>query len=155
MSTELTPLLSLLKQTFEQGAWHGPSAKEALEDLTPEEASRRIGNAHTILELVGHMAAWRSYVVRKVSGDAGYKVSAAMNFPSSASWAEVRQRLDETQDELTAALQSLPTAKLQQEVPGIDVPITYLTLFHSILHHDVYHCGQIVMLKKLIRNQPV
>jgi hypothetical protein len=61
MESEIERIISLLKQTFEKGAWHGPSVKEGLQGITEEQALQKLPHTHSILELVGHMTAWRHF----------------------------------------------------------------------------------------------
>ena len=56
---EIERILDQLKRAYEGDAWHGPSVKEVLAGVTAEQAhARPPGNAHTIYELVPHIAVW-------------------------------------------------------------------------------------------------
>ena len=148
MEIEIQNIISLLEQTFEKGSWHGPAVKEAVENVREEQAFKRFPGTHSIIELVAHMTSWRTYVVKKLTGDADYKVSDELNFPVATDWVMTLQRLEETQKELLDALKKLPVQKLYEQVPGNNKPLTYYTLLHGIIHHDVYHAGQISLIKK-------
>ncbi len=67
---EILRIIDLLNETYEsEEAWHGPSVVEALRDVTPRLADRRLTtDTHTIAELVYHMTTWRIFAVRKVAG---------------------------------------------------------------------------------------
>lgn len=148
MDKEIEYLVSLLKQTFEKGAWHGPSVKESIEDVDQAQAFKRLPDTHSIIELVAHMTAWRAYTIRKLKGDAEYKVTDELNFPQAESWPETLRRLEESQMLLLSELETFPAGKLQEEVPGRANPLTFYMLLHGMIHHDVYHAGQIVLIKK-------
>ena len=69
-SDELTRLEGQLRSAFEGPAWHGPAVLELLRDVTPAEAATRpIGGAHTIWELVLHLTACYDLVLRRMRGD--------------------------------------------------------------------------------------
>jgi uncharacterized damage-inducible protein DinB len=153
MEKGIQNLVSLLKQTYEKGAWHGPSVKEALENISDEQAISRLPDSHSIIELVAHMTAWRTYVIEKLKGNDAYKVADELNFPQIKNWKQAVQQLDESQVQLIAAIEKFPEEKLREKVAGFIDPYSYYTLLHSIIHHDLYHTGQIILIKKSTRPQ--
>lgn len=155
METEILNLVSLLRKTFEKGAWHGPSVSETLADIKESEAAWRLPDTHSIIELVGHMRAWRAYAIQKLSGNTTYKVSDEMNFPLADDWRLTLAQLNESQRELIAAIEKLPASALMDQVPGTSGPLDFYTLLHGIVHHDLYHTGQIMLIKKANRSQTI
>lgn len=148
MSTETQNIVSLLISTFEKNAWHGPSVKEVLGEIPAEHASKKIDGSHSIIELVAHMTAWRKFVLRRLEGDDHYNVEEHMNFPIATDWSKALQNLYQTQGELIAVLKTFPGTRLSEVVPHGAYRYTYYTLLHGIIHHDVYHIGQISLIKK-------
>ncbi len=148
MTSEIQNILELLKSTFEKKAWYGPSLKEALKDITPEQGSYRINNTHSIIELVAHITAWRTFVTKKLEGDLEYKVTNELNFPTPTTWETAIQDLEESQVKLMAAIRNFDSSLLHDSVPNSSYGYTFFTLLHGIIHHDVYHTGQIVLIKK-------
>src|SRR5688572_31701677 len=96
---ELSKMISTLRRTFKKGAWHGPSVKEVLQDITPEMAQARLPQTHSIIELVSHMTSWRNFAVKRLQGDAEFTVTDEMNFPAPADWHTVTGDLEKTQEE--------------------------------------------------------
>ena len=148
MKTETQKLQSLLKRTFEKHAWHGPSVTEVLQQITAETADNRMPNTHSIAELVVHMAAWRTYVIHVMQGDHDYNVSDEMNFPKPGPWPAPLRSLEITQQQLMDAVGKFPVEKLAELVPHPTNRYTYYTLIHGIIHHDLYHTGQIKLIHK-------
>jgi uncharacterized damage-inducible protein DinB len=145
---EINRIVITLRSTFEKNAWHGPSLKEALAGITPEVAHKKIPNTHSIIELVGHIVAWRIFTVKKLQGDRDYKVTDDINFPAITDWNEALRSLDESQKNLLSAIESFPEERLKEPVAHIDYKYTYYALLHGIIHHDLYHTGQISLIKK-------
>lgn len=150
MKSEIERLVSLLRRTFEKNAWHGPAVKEVLEGVTEQQALKRIGNTHSIIELVTHMTSWRIFVVRKLQGEDDYKVTDELNFPETTDWARALRELDESQEKLLEAIRSFPEGKLGDLVPHNTYRYTYYTLMHGIIHHDLYHTGQLSLIKRAV-----
>ncbi|MEO5600097.1 MAG: DinB family protein [Cyclobacteriaceae bacterium] len=142
-----------MKQTFEKGAWHGPSVQEVLNKITLQQVFNRLPDTHSIIELVAHMTSWRIYVTRKLSGDDTYKVTEELNFPQNTDRPETLRRLEESQRELISAIQKFPAAKLEEMVSNSETPHNYYQLIHGIIQHDLYHGGQIMLIKKATAQQ--
>jgi len=147
---ELQQITSLLSKTYEKNAWHGPSIKEVLSAITIKDAAKRLPNTHSIIELVNHMTAWRTFVVKKLRGDSDYKVTEEMNFRVSDDWTAALSDLAQSQSELIEAIASFPADKLTEKVPHKEYNYTFYTLLHGIIHHDLYHIGQIMLIHKAV-----
>jgi uncharacterized damage-inducible protein DinB len=148
MPSEIQHILSLLKSTFNKSPWYGPSVNDVLSDIDAELAELRINNTHSIIELVCHMTAWRTFVVKKLEGDVDYKVDDALNFPTPFNWETTLKDLHESQAKLIAAIQNFDSSLLHDAVPNSSSGYTFFTLLHGIIHHDIYHTGQIILIKK-------
>lgn len=144
---EILRIISLIEKTFDGPAkWHGPAVMEALEDVSAETASKRISGSHSIVELVLHMTTWRNFVSRRLSGDNKYDVTDADNFPQATDWPSALAQLKESQVKLLTTLKTFPEEKLFNTVPTRKYD--FYTLLHGIAQHDIYHTGQIILLKK-------
>lgn len=148
MSDEIANIRGLLQRTYERHAWHGPAVKEVLENINAEQAKTRLPGTHSIGELVAHMTAWRTFVTRKLEGDLDYKVADESNFPTSISWPDALTELDVSQARLLAALTAFDASRLHEKVANAHFEYTYYTLMHGIIHHDLYHIGQIALIRK-------
>jgi uncharacterized damage-inducible protein DinB len=148
VKTEKEKIRRLLERTFEKNAWHGPSVKETLKGVTKDQADHRFPNTHTIIELVTHMTAWRVYVTKRLQGNDTYEVSDELNFPTSTNWKKAIHDLEESQKDLLTALDAFPEEKLNDLVAHPEAKFTFYTLLHGIIHHDVYHAGQIKLITK-------
>lgn len=150
--TEIQNLIDTLLHTFEKNAWHGPAVLEVLEDLSAVQAEQRIGNSHSIIELIVHMTAWRNFVCEKLEGNATYDIETdEMDFPSTKNLKTAIQELKASQKRLLKLLEQTPVEKLEEKVPGR--PFKFKVMLNGIIHHDLYHTGQIVLLKKCHNEQ--
>jgi hypothetical protein len=149
MNGELSQIYKLVRRTFEKEPWHGPSVKEVLEGITPEQSFKRLPESHSIIELVAHMASWRIFVVKKLKGDLDYRITDDLNFPAVSDWTKVLSDLHESQVELLEGIKVFDETKLHELVPHSPNTYTFYTLLHGIIHHDLYHIGQISLIKKM------
>ncbi len=149
--TEIERISMLLENTFEGSAWHGPAVMDALADITPEISMHRIGKTHSIVELVMHMTSWRKFVTEKLKGNTLYDVSPEQNFPKPSPWAQALTNLKTSQRELMDALKTFPEPRLNDIVPTRKY--NFYSMLQGIIQHDIYHTGQIMMIKRSLGNR--
>ena len=153
--SETARLADQIRRAFEGDAWHGDSVLEILKDVNAKQAAARpIKNAHTIWELVLHIAAWDGAVRRRTASQA-VNLSDKENFPpvkdtSAAAWKKAVEYLRETHNDLVQAVAGFPDSRLQEQVPGKKEPYyNFFYMFSGIVQHELYHAGQIALLKKV------
>jgi uncharacterized damage-inducible protein DinB len=144
-----------LLRAFDGEAWHGDSLFEILEGVTAGQAAAHpIKGVHSIWELVLHIAAWDDAVLRRFAGVA-VELSDAENFPpvndtGEAAWHAALARARRTHHDLIAAVNELPDSRLYEMVPGKEgAHHTFYYMLHGVAQHELYHAGQIALLKKM------
>lgn len=135
-------------------AWHGPSILEILEGVTTEEARQHpVASGHSIAELVLHVTAWMAQAERgleghptELEGDADWPpVSDAFD------WADAVNRLRAAGDSLAAHIRELSDPDLSMRVRGMSQEYSAYGLLHGVVQHNLYHAGQMALLKKALR----
>ena len=149
---EVEKMLTLLRRAYAGPSWHGPSVKEALAGITWEQAERRRENIHSILELVIHIAAWKHIVRQRLLGAPVQEITPEMDWPApqgtgQVAWDAALARLEQSQKDLLETLAGLSDEHLKETLKK--VPLTIQDLLHGLAQHDLYHTGQIALLKKL------
>jgi uncharacterized damage-inducible protein DinB len=151
--TEIDRILDQLKRAYEGNAWHGPSVREVLEGVTAAQAhSRPLTNGHTICELVRHIAVWEDVGRRRVQGDpADVKISSPEDWPppndtSEEAWEQAKAALDRGHQALVEAVSRVAEARLNE--PVYQGKSSFYVTLHGVIQHDLYHAGQIAILKK-------
>ena len=149
--TEIERISDQLKRAFEGGAWHGPSIKEVLEGVTLEKAAARpIQGAHSIWELVLHIAVWEDAVKRWARGET-HNVTHEQDWQkvtdtSESAWKKALAALEKGHMELRETISRLSDGDLNKVLKQ-PKPSVY-DLLHGVIQHDLYHAGQIAVLKK-------
>lgn len=150
---ETERLADQLQRAHRGNAWHGPALDELLQDLTAAQAAARpLPQAHTIWEIVYHLTAWHDAVYRRLQGEAVEPEGTAdwppVNDHSEGAWLEALAALQERQARLHAAILALRDGDLDLPVP--DQPYTRYVMLHGLIQHDLYHAGQIALLRKAV-----
>ena len=153
---EPTRIADQLRRAFDGQAWHGDSLLEIIKGVTAAQASAHpVKNAHSIWELVLHIAAWDGVARRRMTGVPVKELSAKKNFPpvtdtSNAAWTKTLEHLHQVHEELVAAVEKFPEKSLLHQVPGKKgAHYTFYYMLHGIVQHELYHAGQIALLKKV------
>jgi uncharacterized damage-inducible protein DinB len=154
--SEAARLADQIRRAFEGHAWHGDSIKELLAGVTAATAAARpIKNAHSIWELALHIAAWDEAVLRRIGG-AAVELTNQQDFPpvkdtSPAAWRQTLSHLEQTHNQLIKAVAAFPDSRLQDQVPGkTEDYYNFYYMFSGIVQHELYHAGQIALLKKTL-----
>jgi uncharacterized damage-inducible protein DinB len=154
--TEIERILDQLKRAYEGNAWHGPSVKEVLNGVTAAQAhARPLQNAHTIYELARHIAVWEDAGRRRLLGDpANIAISSTEDWPpaddtSEAAWEQAKAALDRGHQALVEAISRVPESRLNE--PILEGKSTVYVTLHGVIQHDLYHAGQIAMLKRAMK----
>jgi len=152
--TETHRINSQLKRAYQGEAWHGPSLRELLADVTAEQAAAKpIADAHSIWELVNHVIAWEQIVKRRLEGETLAEIPDEMNFPPIAApnaegWQNTLQALETSNKALRDSIRLIDDTKLEEIVPGMNYSNYFM--LHGVIQHDLYHAGQIALLKKAL-----
>jgi DinB superfamily len=153
----IAQLLRVSDQAYDQKSWHGTTLRGALRGVSVEEALwRPAPGRHNIWELALHTAYWKYVVRRRLSGDAtGSFERSPSNWPAVPAAADQKMwrrdvaLLDTEHRKLRAIVADLTPAGLRKRSPkGV---WTYAEEIHGVAAHDLYHTGQIQLIKRLMR----
>jgi uncharacterized damage-inducible protein DinB len=152
--SETARLADQIRRAFEGEAWHGDSVLKILEGVDAKSAAAKpVPDAHSIWEILLHVAAWDEVIIRRARGNV-VEPTDEENFPaisdaSEAAWQATISRVTATHDELIETVGAFPDSRLQERVPGKEEGYhDFYHTFSGIVQHELYHAGQIALLKK-------
>ena len=154
-SGQVALLVGLLDESYDKKAWHGPNLEGAIRRLSAEEACwRPHPNRHSIAEHVVHCAYWKYAIRRRLRGDKrgsfALKGSNWFAIPAplvDSRWKDLVALLETEHRLLRAEIAAFPVERLYELPLGGKVP--FASLLYGIALHDVYHAGQIQLIKRL------
>lgn len=157
--TEVDRIRDQFRRAFDGEAWHGPSVLALLNGVTAQQAAAHpIPGAHSIWELTQHIEAWERACLRRLGGDPARLTDEEdfrpVNDTSDAAWESAKQQLTTTHRELLDAIANLDESRLNEPIitnSDASYSSVYVTL-HGGVQHDLYHAGQIAILKKALEN---
>ena len=146
LSPEVGLLLQILDEAYEKAAWHGPNLRNSLRGVPVAEACwRPAPDQPNLWEIAIHCAYWKYVVWRRLTGAkrGGFPRRGSDWFARPAEdvkWPEEIALLDEMHGKLRAAVAEMPPEQLD-----------LVRLVSGAAAHDVYHAGQIQMLRRLFK----
>ena len=154
-SGEVRQLLSILDQAYDRRSWHGTNLRGSIRGVSARQAAWRPGpDRHNIWELVVHAAYWKYVVWRRLTGQRRgsfpLKGSNWFRRPEDASerqWRADIVLLDDMHRSLRDSVESLPASELSRTPKGSTISDGFL--ISGAAAHDLYHAGQIQLLKRL------
>lgn len=157
MDTKIRTLLAIVDQAYDRRSWHGTNLRGSIRGVSVGQAAWRPRRGrHNIWEVVVHAAYWKYAVRRRLTGERrgsfelkGSNWFARPEASSDRAWRADVALLDRTHRALRAAIERLPAAALDRKAPRSTV--SHVDLISGIAAHDLYHAGQIQLLKRLAR----
>ncbi len=148
-------LIELLDQAFEKAAWHGPNLRGSVRGLKLDELLwKPAPKRHCVWDIILHTAYWKYIVYRKLTGaERGSFPRKPSNWPSlpdrpdKKSWDDDLSLLRAQHALLRNAVSDFPQSKLNQSAPKSKY--RYVQFIYGAASHDLYHAGQIQLLKRL------
>jgi hypothetical protein len=137
-----------LHRAFFGVAWHGPCVKDTLAGVTAEAADAHpLQGVHSIWELVHHLNAWIVEVNATLRGKEYESMKGEKDWPpvtdtSSAAWDRALSTLERSETSIEETMRDFPPEKLGEG------DRSYYHIAHGIVQHNLYHAGQIALLKK-------
>ena len=153
MMNEVKFLRAQIETTFKGDSWHGPSLMKTLEGVDLEQAvARPLGERHTIWELVDHTTFWLEAILDALKDKAMPEPAMEVNWPRMGSteehWSQSLWRLEAAVNMVLDELAGWSNEDLERAVPGKDY--TFKQMLHGAVHHNLYHAGQIAILKRKV-----
>jgi uncharacterized damage-inducible protein DinB len=130
-------------------AWSGPSLLEILADVDETSARWTPGaGVHSIFELVLHVACWERVARERALGRVATP-SDAENFPMpGSSWKDALSSAEAGHRSLVEAVRALSDDGIGNTAPGCSYTLRFM--LHGVAQHNLYHAGQMAILKKLV-----
>jgi DinB family protein len=157
---ELARLQNLMQQTYSGKCFYGDSITKVFSDIDPAQAVWIPGDGgnHSIWQIVLNMTGWLNIIRERLTSPVLVNLSEELNYPSPPlgthdNWNATLDAFHAAHDGLSEAIGVLPETKLESEVPGREY--TFDVLLHGAIHHNLYHLGQIAMIKSMYSRRAV
>jgi hypothetical protein len=147
-----TFLLTMLGEGYEERTWHGPNLKQSIRGVTARQAAWRPSpGRHNIWEVTLHAAYWKYVVRRRIEGGkrGSFALKGSNFFPrpekgnlSETAWRADKELLEREHEALGETIRRWESSGRSEKV---------LRMIWGVAFHDVYHAGQIRLLRRLMK----
>jgi uncharacterized damage-inducible protein DinB len=155
MTEEIKRIHKNISAIYNGQPWYGDNVLSFLSGLSAEKAALKPEKLnHSIAEIVCHMTAWHYFVIEKIKGNAVYEVlDTELNWQklmklNEAEWKNIQDDLLKSQIELLQQIEQMPESMMSSTVDGRKY--NFRLMLHGIAQHDIYHAGQISIIRKLV-----
>lgn len=143
-------ILALLDEGYSKKTWHGPNLRQSLKGVSAKQAAWRPGpGRHNIWEVMLHAAYWKYAVRRRLDGGKrGAFILQGSNFfarpeqgkVTEDAWRADRAILENEHHAMVESVRKILNSRNAQK---------RLSMLYGVAFHDVYHAGQIRLLRRL------
>ncbi len=157
---ETERLADQLERTWQGDAWHGPTLSDLTAGLSATQAATpHLEEAHSIWEIVLHLTGWMREVERRMAGGEPGEPQGgdwpAVGPATDERWQAARAGLGAMVADLATRIRAFGDERLGERVgkqrdPAMGTGQTYYVMLHGVVQHNLYHAGQIALLRKLV-----
>lgn len=146
---EIERILDQLNRSWGGPSWTGVDIQPLLDGITDDQArAHPLPNAHSILELAAHMTTWMNAVASRLGGDTRELTPEEdWRDVTQLTWPDAIAEMENAQSHLSDVIARLTPDDLDKKVAGRKY--TIYVMLHGVIQHNLYHAGQIGLLKKV------
>ncbi|HCT24372.1 MAG TPA: hypothetical protein DIW54_14040 [Chitinophagaceae bacterium] len=158
MKFMINSIITDLETTTKGNPWYGDALVPTLQQIPKEIVYTRIDGANSIIEITKHLLNWYQFSLERVKGSSNYTLHTAEEnnwtiiTAADILWEDCIKELDKLYNSLISQLSKKEDAFLNEIVP--ERTYTYSFLLYGLIQHNIYHLGQIQLLKKILTNKP-
>lgn len=156
MYSETKRIAKLFSNQYNGIPWTEIRLTDILDGIDADKAAQKpVANANTIWQLVQHILGWRENVLIKMQGkDFQSQDDNYLSMPADTgtnAWNNLLKQLEENEIQWEFFLENMNDEKLNEPYLPANGKFSNYEVIHGLLHHEAYHFGQILMLKKLLQ----
>lgn len=152
---EIKNIIASLEASFNGEPWFGDSVMSKLNSIQFKLINEQINDSNSIAKLVLHIIQWRIFTIEKLKENKNFDIelNSESDWPDTTieneiRWKKLLEKLKQTQKELLELITKLDDSFLYRKTSGTDY--TNGKLLEGIIQHDIYHLGQIGLIKSQI-----
>ena len=154
MKSRIDKLVFQLDNVVNGTPYYGDSVNQIIDLITSEQANNSINEGHSIAQIIKHMLAWRLYAIEHLKDNVDYDIELGsdMDWPdiiinSPSEWDELKEEFKQSHETLIELLKAKDDNWLSTKLPRKE--FSYNFMLKGIMQHDLYHIGQVNLLKNL------
>ena len=160
MNKQINSIIRQIREVHDGIIWAGTSYNKRLSQLKESQVFvRPLPSVHSIAEIMAHIISWRKDAILKIKTGKGELTDSHPEvWPSNETlkaigWGKIREEDRSTLQELLELLDDKDDSFLDELYydPEFSGNFPYSFVLEGMLHHDIYHLGQIGLVIKLLK----
>ncbi len=162
MSERLNQIIKQFKDIQDGLLWMGENFEKKIQKIKDNEVFiRPEPSIHSIAELIAHLTAWRKDALHKITTGKGHLVDGMPeNWPTNTQlkemgWDTIWKEHLKSRSSFVNLLEKKQDSFLNETYfdPEFNGNYPYSFAIEGILHHEIYHLGQIGLVVKLLKEK--
>jgi uncharacterized damage-inducible protein DinB len=155
MTSRIQSFINQFNDIFNGNPWLDETFSKKLDSLSEARAfSQAPGNNHSVAEVVSHVIEWRKEVIRRLADNSSERKlteESGLNWKGieelqKTGWQQLYEDLKKSQQQILNLLENKNDSFLDEPLGDTDFNKEYFVA--GLLHHDIYHLGQIGLILK-------
>lgn len=160
MSVLIQEIIRQLREIQEEKIWIGESFAKKLDMVDESDVfTKPLPDLHSIAEVISHLTTWRKETILKIrTGKGSLTDDSEENWLTNdiligVGWREILKQYKDTLFELISILEDKDDHFLAQKYydNDFDGMYEYRFVLNGMLHHDIYHLGQLGIIVKFLK----
>lgn len=150
---EIKNIINSIEDVYKGSPWYGNNLSEVLDSITVSNPNASFNGSNSLGQILEHMIQWKKLVIEKLNGNEFFDIE--MNsiqdwnkrkMYSKEEFIELIRQFKNMSEKLIDSLKKENDSLLQKIVPGRKY--NFKTMLEGIIQHDLYHSGQLSLLKR-------
>ncbi len=162
-NTLCTSLARQLEEVYYQLPWIWESYDKKFKSINEDNVFIQPASGYnSVAQIISHLNEWRKELLSRMTGstEINLRATSPHNFIDNETlkargWDALKKESDDTQQQLIQLLRSQTDDFLERTFQYEEKQNTYLYYVEGLLHHDIYHLGQIGLVLKMISKESV
>lgn len=160
MKNRTKEIIKSLSEIFEGEPWYGDPVMRKLENVPYLIGYKTCSpESHSVAQIVGHLIAWKTFTIEKLKSNESFNIEidseddwSNIEVHSSEEWEELKRKLVAAQCKIYELLnEKEDDSFLDEKVSGKEYDFS--SLLNGIIHHDIYHLGQIGLIENQLKKK--
>ncbi|UOB17643.1 DinB family protein [Abyssalbus ytuae] len=150
---QLRRIIKLLENTYSGATWYGSNLCDVLTAISSSNPNASYNGGNSLGQILEHMIQWKKFVIEKINGNTNFiiEINSIQDWNrrkiyTTEEFIALIHEFKSVSEKLIEILKGENDELLNKEVPG--KKYDFKTLLDGIVHHDIYHVGQLSLLKR-------
>ncbi len=149
-----------LTQLYDGGSWNDECYLEKLKSIDEQKAFiQPLPAKHSVAEILWHVIYWKTILIKTIQGDMEFRKKTEKDYNflpletlKQKGWNNLVVEFKQSQESLISLLNAKNDEFLEEEFKS---GYKFDYIIEGLIHHDIYHLGQIGLVISMLNRKPI